>query len=204
MKNTKKYYVVGILLLFFGLAIFPSINAESNKMYTPQLDISNEVKKEITLYKIDTDGRITPVDVDIALEKGQDLETIIAEKCKELCENDGEIQQSIAIKEGYPKWIEIESNGKGFHWALRRIRLANRTVIWRTMIKYRYFFKEDYTNIRFNESGEWIPLLKGPQIIRLIGFTGYVNFKPRIFWGSTIIHGYALSVEWATPRWPKY
>ena len=201
-KNIKKYYVICIALMFLVLGIFPSINAEIDKSYMPNIDISKKISKEIFLYKIDIQGQVIPVEAEIILKPGKAEEDIIAEKCKELCENDEELQKYINSNSENPVWLEVESKGKGFHHSFRRIILVNRTIKWRAIIKYRYFFKDDYTNTRMNESNEWNTLIKGPQRIRLIGFSGYVNFKPRFFWGSTIIYGYVLGIDWGTPIWP--
>lgn len=197
MKNIKKHFDFGITVMFLILTISPSINAD---LLQSEPD---ETCNEIALFRVDSNGQIMPVDVCITSVEGQDLETTIAEKCKELCENDKELQQTIRNVDESSKWIEVESKGRGFHWSFRRIIFSNRNVLWRLVIKYRYFFGDGYTKIRMNESDEWTTLVEGPHFVRIIGFTGYVNFKPRIFWGSTIIHGYALGIDWGTPRWPK-
>ena len=202
MNKLNSCLIFCVVFLFVICEIAPSIIAQPDDKDSNYLDYYKENEKEITLYKVDITGRVQPVNTIITLDENQDEDELIAKKCKELFEEDEDMQRSICTLEDNA-WVEIESMGKGFHWSFRRMFLTNRTVIWRTMIKFRYFYAVDYTNIRYNGSEDWTPLLEGPQKIRLIGFTGYINFKPRIFWGKTIIHGYALGLDWATPRWPK-
>jgi len=202
MGILKKYITFSTALIFLTLCVSPAIDAELSTT-SNQSEISEMITEEITLYKVDINGRMTPVQASITFEKGQDPETAIAEKCKELCKNDKEMKQSTVGGDGPSKWIEIDSKGKGAHWSFRRIIFTNRTIKWRLLIKYRYFLGDGYTKGRYNESDPWITLVEGPQFVRIIGFTGYVNFKPRFFLGSTIIHGYALAIDWGTPRWPR-
>jgi len=196
MRSIERHFGVGIIIMLFILSISPSINADFNK---ENLSQSNPPNK-IILYKVDSSGQMKPLEVYIKPEEGQDLESSVTKKCKELCENDTEIQQFINTKEGFIRWVEVESKGKGFHWSFRRILLSNRNLMWRSIIRYRYFYAEDYTNIRIKGTDEWITLMEGQQRIRLVGFTGYVSFKPNLLWGNTIIHGYTLRVEWSNPE----
>lgn len=160
--------------------------------------------KEITLYRIDINGKILQIAIEIEFEKDKNEEIIIAEKCKELFNADANLQMSINENKDEIQWIEVMSEGKGFHLSLRKIRITNRNVTWRTIIRYRYFFESDYTKIRLEESEQWRYLLNGSQKVQLKGFTGYIYFRPKSFWGKTIVYGKTLGIDWATTKWPKY
>ena len=96
IKNIKKYYAIGIFVLFLGLAIFPSTNSESNKMHTNQFTTNEEtsIEKEVIFYRIGLDGVVTKIKINIQLEKETDINSAIAETCNKLYENDEELKQS--------------------------------------------------------------------------------------------------------------
>lgn len=190
MGILKKLITFSTALIFLTLCVFPAIDAELS-MTNNQSEVSERINEEITLYRVDINGRMTPVQVSITFEKGQDSNTAIAEKCKELCKTDKEMKKSIGISGDWP--IEINSSGTGTHWAIRWIIFPHRKVLWRLMIRYRYFSDNSYTNVTINGiEKSWT----GPQSIRINGFTGYVNFKPSILFGSTIIQGYAKGIQY--------
>ena len=202
MNKIKKYFLIGIIFLFISNNILQFASAEindtSNNMIKPVKDC-----RQITFYRIDINGKIQPFVVEIDLENEDSEQLKIAEKCKELFNADNELQMSLNENKNEIKWIEVSSEGRGFHFSYRRIWITNRTVIWRTIIRYRFFFENDYTKIRSNESEQWKYLINGSQKVQLRGFTGYIHFKPKSLWGNTIIYGKTFSIDFATPRWPK-
>jgi len=195
LKGCKiKYFITTIILAIllteiFSFTTISRVNASS----------ANE---EVTFYRVDINGRVTTVKASVTLEEGKELDKAIAEKCKELCKDDKEMKQSIENSGGESEWIEIESMGNGTHRAFRRIIFPHRKILWRYMIKYSYFSEDSYTNITVNDiEKSW----KGAHSVRLTGFTGYVNFKPRILFvinlfGSTIIQGYARAIEYGSTK----
>lgn len=214
MKGNKVRYFITATIIFILLTgtipfttssiahyVFPTMDTELSTM-SNQSEISEMISEEITLYRVDINGRFTPVQASITFEKGQDPEKAISEKCKELCKNDKEMKQSIDNSGEESEWIKVESMGNGTHRAFRRIIFPHRKVIWRLTIQYSYFSENSYTNVTINEiEKSW----KGPHSVRLTGFTGYVNFKPRRLlgirlFGSTIIQGYAKAIEYGSPK----
>jgi len=214
LKGNKIRYFITAAILFILLTgtipltassiahyVFPAKESDISTIPN-QSEIPETISEEITLYRVDINGRFTPIRASITFEKGQDLEKAIAEKCKELCKNDEEMKQSIDKSGEESEWIKIESMGNGTHRAFRRIIFPHRKVIWRLTIQYSYFSENSYTNVTINEiEKSW----KGPHSVRLTGFTGYVNFKPRRLlgirlFGSTIIQGYAKAIEYGSPK----
>ena len=198
MNKTKKYLVVEVAIMFLVLSIFPSITAGSEKTFVPQLKNSEEPNKIITLCRIGPNWEITPVEVSIRLDEGQSLEEAIADKCQELYENDEELKELLDPEFNFIDW-EIKASGKGFHLSfLLRLPIFNRSVLWRSLIRYKFIGGDDYTMIKV--SGEWEMWDKGPHSARVLGFRGYVHFTPdrllfRRFFGDLVIHGYYLQVS---------
>jgi hypothetical protein len=199
MDILKRCIIFSTALIFLNLCVFPAIDAEFSTTFN-QPEIPEMITEEITLYRVDTNGLATPVQVSIIYKKGQDSEAAIAEKCKELCKNDEKMKQSVGTNGDWP--IQINSSGNGTHRAFRRIIFPHRNVIWRLVIQYTYLSEDSYTNVTINGiEKSW----KGPHSVRINGFTGYVNFKPRRLlglrlFGNTIIQGYAKGIEYGSPN----
>ncbi len=193
--------ITSLTTISIALCVSPNMNTELSTT-SNQPEISEMISEEITLYRVDINGRVTPLQASITFEEGQNPEKAIADKCKELCKNDKEMKQSIDNSGEESEWIEIESMGNGTHRAFRRIIFPHRKVLWRYTIQYSHFSEDSYTNVTINGiEKSW----KGPHSVRLTGFTGYVNFKPRRLFGiklfgSTIIQGYARAIEYGSPR----
>lgn len=203
MKKINEIFVVWVTLLFLGLALLPSLNAGVLEINVPQFIPRKENFEEVTIYRFGPDGGLKSVHVNILLEEGRNSEEAITEKCRELYENDKELQQYIKSKVDSPLVTYVKAEGKGGFLPFRPIRLKNRWLRWRSLILYRFFYKNDSTYIRFNESQDWSLLLEGSQEIRLIGFTGYVNFQRIRLFRRIVIYGYALGFDGRTPKWPK-
>ena len=121
------------------------------------------------------------------MDKASDKNLVIAEKCQELFENDIELEQFFKSN---PKFLdrEIKAKGSGLHWCLLlRVPFLNRSVLWRSVIRYRFLGEEDYTMVKL--LGEWTTWAIGPHAARIVGFRGYVYFSPRWLFGLTILHG---------------
>ena len=203
MKITKKSLFIGLILLFLLNNSSFLTSREINDINSDNFVKSIKNFREITFYRIDINGKISPIVIEIEIEKDKNKEIIIAEKCQELFNVDAELQMSINENKDEFQWIDVMSKGNGFHLSFRKIWITNRNVTFRTIIRYRYFFEFDYTKIRTEGSEQWRYLLNGSQKVQLKGFTGYIYFQPKGFWGNTIICGKTLGIDWATPRWPK-
>lgn len=198
MGVLQRCIIYSTALLFLTLCVFPAIDAERSTTSNQSETLGTETE-EITIYKVETNGRMTPIKVCINSEDEKNLDSTIAEKCKELFENDKQLQQKVntyrSLKLFTPlRPVEVESKGWGVHYSIRRLFWAHRFLIWRSVIKYHFFNSTDYTKFELKDFGEMT--VTGDQNISLIGFTGYVNYKPNIFKDHTIIiHGYCLRLE---------
>jgi len=193
IKNINKYFVFTSFIILLVLSISPLINADNTKPNF--LYISSN---KINIFKIDLNGQISPVNLIITQEEEKNLDSTITKKLYDLFKNDKELQK-FKNKNSVIPWVEVESKGFGFHRSFRKIFWSNRTIIWRSIIKYRYFNDSDYTKGRFKGNDEWINIT-GSQRIRLVGFIGYISFKPNIFLSrfkihNINIHGYTLRID---------
>lgn len=204
MNRTKTIYVIGIVILFFGLTISSSLNAELLESNTAQSTTpANNYSEEVTIYRYGLDGEIKPVKLQVPSAEEKGLSVIVAEKCKELFENDIELQELIQPEENTSRWFEVKSEGKGFFFCFRPTILKNRRVLWRTVLVCRYFFQGDHTLVKDNKTADWTPILEDVHEIRIIGFIGYIYFQRFRIFRSMIIQGYTTSLEWRTPKWPR-
>lgn len=193
VKNINKYFVFTIFIIFLILCILPSINADSN--------CSNSLKIsgcKTYIFKVDLNGKISPINVVKVQENEKNFDLTITQKLDDLCKDDKELQELINSNSILP-WVEVESKGIGFHRSFRKIFWSNRTMFWRLNIRYRFFNESDYTKCRFKGGNNWINIT-GSQRIRLVGFVGYVSFKPNFFLNrfkivGISIHGYTLRVD---------
>lgn len=182
MKEKNKVFAVGIIIFFLLLEIIPSTSIGLSNMNNQQLLNKVENFEEITIYRFGLDKSIKPI-VQIKESKdANDVSTKVAEKCRELCKNDFELQKFIDSENIF--FTKVESKGKGIHFAIFRPMLRFKPVL-RASIFYRYFYEEDYTKADNNT------LAQGPQKGSIIGFIGYAGFSTRII-GYTVIYGYSI------------
>ena len=194
MNRTKTIYVIGIIILFFGLTISSSLNAGPLE--------SNNYSEEITIYRYGLNGEIKPLKIQVSSLEEKSLADIVNDKCKELFENDKELQKLTQSEENNSKWFEVKSEGKGFFFCFRPVIFKNRHILWRTVLICRYFYQGDHTLIRDNKTSDWTPLLEDVHEIRIIGFTGYIYFQRFRIFRSMTIQGYTTSLEFRTPKFP--
>jgi hypothetical protein len=204
MKKVKTRYVFGVILLFFGLTLSSSLNAELLNTNTNQLT-SNEVNdyEEFTIYRFGLNGDVTPLEIQVPIIENKNFRNIVADKCKELFDNDKEMQEFKTNDENTSNKFEVKSEGKGFFFCLRPLLLKNRRVLLRSVLICRYFFEGDYTIIKENETSDWTPVLEDVHEIRIIGFTGYIYFDRFRVFRNVYVNGYTVSLEWRTPKWPR-
>lgn len=192
IKNKKKYFIFANFIIFLLLFINPSIYANSI-----QSNFFNVSSNKINIFKIDPNRKILPVNVLQIQEEQNNIDLTIKQKLDKLFKDDKELQQFIT--NSVLPWVEVESKGYGVHISHRKIILSNRTIVWRSVINYRFFNDSDYTRGRFKGNDEWMNI-SGSQHIRLIGFIGYVSFKSNVLLSrfrihNIIIHGYTLRIE---------
>jgi len=204
MNKSKTICVLGVILLFFGLTISSSLNAELLESNTiKSTTSSNKNYEEVIIYRYGLNGEVTPVRIQVPSVYNKDLSDIVADKCNELFENDKELKELTLNEENDSKWVEVKSEGKGFFFCFRPLVFKNRKVLWRTVLKCRYFYQGDYTLVRENKTAEWTPVLEDVHEIRIIGFTGYVYFQRFRLFRNMTIQGYTTTLEWRTPKWPR-
>jgi hypothetical protein len=83
------------------------------------------------------DGSITPLEVDLSLEDGQDIEDALDAKCRELLEEDEELQEQVQALQDltFGAIVYIESKGKGFHYQAKLIeKLFLRFWLWKLVL----------------------------------------------------------------------
>jgi len=193
IKNKNKYFIFTNFILFLLLCINPSIYANSI-----QSNLLNFSSNKINIFKIDPKAMISPVNILLKQGEQNNIDSTIKQKLDSLFKDDKKLQQFINTNNVLP-WVEVESKGYGLHRSLPKIFWSNRTIIWRSVIKYRFFNDSDYTKGRFKGNDEWMTI-SGSQHIRLIGFIGYVSFKSNVLLSrfkihEIIIHGYTLRID---------
>ena len=122
MKKITKKYTAILMCIIFLLSIASTSSAVT--LQQQQEEKNEEPSKEsritsrtVTFYRYGVDGSVNPVEVDIELEEGQDIDDEIAEKCDELLENDVELQ-NLVLKSNISlgAFVRIKSKGRGFHF----------------------------------------------------------------------------------------
>ena len=115
--------------------------------------LAKETKKDeeqqsmtVTFYRYGIDGSITPINTEIGVGKGQNVEEKLANKCSELLQNDGELQNilenltlNFTVAAGF---LFVKSSGKGFHFESKtRTKLLKRPKILSKLLSKIKFFK---------------------------------------------------------------
>ena len=108
MNKTMKKIAITLICIAFVTTAVGTSSALFNK---------NETVREITLYRHSLDGSITPIKTTIKLDDGRNLGEIMMDKCKELFENDVEIQSFLNMSQIPIGFLtKIGSYGKGLHY----------------------------------------------------------------------------------------
>lgn len=184
-KKREELIAVGIIILFLGIAALPSTSAGLLKMQPLRVTLKVENVEHFIIYRFGADGSVKRMLVPPGIENADDLTKALAETCKELCETDTELQHF--IKSDAEFFMNVESRGKGFHFALFRPMMRLKPIL-RVAIFYRYirFFNDDaYTKVGNNT------LAEGPHRGSILGFIGYTGFSTRLI-GSVVINGYSM------------
>lgn len=199
-RISKKFNVISLIFILFTAGLGSSsfaFNVENSHLETP-------LAEKVTIHRYEPDGSITPIQVDIPLEKGQDIQEAIVEKCGDLVYNDREIQNYLSSN-GYlvnlSYLARVRSRGKGLHWqsplrfripflVLLRFRLFPTVPL-----RYKIFGLNvvprvhcSYINDEDAETRiETLPMpsrpdknstiIEGEHIVILIGFIGYTFWR---------------------------
>jgi hypothetical protein len=139
-KLIKKSIAMLICFTFIFLTVTSSTATDvqqKNVIYdNPDQELTT-TSETITLYRHGPDGSITPIEVDISLEDGQDLEEAIDAKCREILEEDEEIQEQVKALQNltFGAVVFVQSKGKGFHYQAKLIeKLVLRFWLWKLLI----------------------------------------------------------------------
>ncbi len=135
----KKSIALIICFTFITLAVVTS-SAQEVQHHSNIEDTSEQITSTsnvVTLYRHGLDGSITPIEIDISIEDGQDIEEVLDEKCREILEADEEIQeQAQALSDlTFGAIVYVESRGKGFHYQAKLIeKLFLRFWLWKLVL----------------------------------------------------------------------
>jgi hypothetical protein len=209
-KLKKKILVIFMSLTFImsGITVVSgvSVNKEGvQEELPPESDITT---KTVTLYRCGLDGSTTPVQVEIELEEGQDLDDAMFEKCGELFQEDEEFQ-SLADDDNDNVsrhfLTKVRSRGRGLHIKLKpRIQLVKkfkifpllppylRTAIFIPTIICQY--KNDAKAFTITDpllGNKTATRVDGPQKVFAVGFIGFKCWLGHIsFLGAFIRTGF--------------
>lgn len=118
----KKLIVILVALGFItsGIAVASGENVSVTKYNIKETeDVISEKDQNtiiVTLFKHEFDGSKTPMEVEIELEEGRDIEDLIEEKCLELLEDDPIIERLNDDENISQELImKIRSRGRGLH-----------------------------------------------------------------------------------------
>lgn len=208
----KKSIVVFVSMLFLTSVAIVScaINVQKTEVEVLEETLvkSTRLVKRVTLYRCGIDGAITPIQVDINLEEGEDMEEAIADKCNELLDGDMEIQSFIKRNRSGGGFMlsKIRSRGRGFHFKIKiRVQLIKRIKLFPLLPPYfrtRIFIPTIYckyskdvkahTTITPLIGGAGTRVIDGPHRILAVGFIGYKGWLGHIsYLGFGIRTGFA-------------
>ena len=217
-KLEKKFIVILVSLAFLmsGIATTSAITIQKNE--TGELEEASSemapLTKTVTLYRYGIGGSVTPFEVNINLEDGQDIGKAMADKCEELLENDEEIQNF--LKEwNYNGGVlcKVKSTGKGFHYQTLLIeKLLVRfllfkldlprihTILNKPLVLCKYKNPEAETTITplLINATKYTRNMTGKHMVACINFLGFTswlrrfsfspfNIIPRSFSGVSVL-----------------
>lgn len=187
--------LVSLIILLSGLSTASAISIKKDSSYTSEAETSTSTKM-VTLYRFGTDGSITPVEVEVEVEEGQDINEAIEEKCLTILENDTEFQGLLNDSVSRNITSIVRSRGRGFHlkfvftiqwlksfdffpllppYIFRRIRIP---IVY---CKYKNDPKAKTTiTPLLNRTNKLV--VEGPHSVRSIGFFGFKWWFGHISW----------------------
>jgi len=194
LRKTIIISLIAIMILLPGLttATAVTIQKENTEIVEEDTSLLTEI---VTLYRYGLDGSVTPVEIDVEYEEGQDINDAIEEKIDQLMADDPEFQEILA-KNGTNSsaLARVRSRGRGFHLHLRPL------IQW--PVKYKLFsflppyvfrklivpivyckYQKDnraITKITPLINGSKVIEMKGPHTVTCIGFYGFKWWIGRI------------------------
>lgn len=208
----KKSIVIFVSLLFLTSAVMISSAASVQKSKVKVLEESSAgtaaSTKTVTLYRYGIDGSITPIQVDITLDDGEDIGEAIADKCSKLMKSDIEIQDFVKKNGSIGVLSKIWSRGRGLHFKANiRIQLIKRVKLFpllppyfRTAIiiptiycRYPKDVKAhtEITPLRDGKNAT-TKIVDGPHGVLAVGFIGYKGWLGHVsFLGFGLRTGFA-------------
>lgn len=185
-KLTNKFIAMLICLTFIMLALTTSsaIDVQQQNSKSEETTDQTPTTETYTFYRHGPDGSVTPLEIDIDLEEGQDIEDAIDAKCRELLENDVEIRSIIDDLKNITigAVVYIESSGKGFHFHTKLLeKLFLRFWQWKLLIpRIAPFFATPLVFCRYHEDpdartyfktispSKWISMYLPPLINKIL------------------------------------
>jgi len=117
---SKKIIVILVVLgvISSGIAVVSGekVTKSQNNHKTEEVKSENNDNTiTVTLFKHDFDGSKTPIEVDIELEAGKNVEDLIEEKCWEILDDDPFIKRLEDENLTQEFFMKIRSRGRGLH-----------------------------------------------------------------------------------------
>jgi hypothetical protein len=120
-KQLRNKLIVILVVLGFILSSIAVVSGEQVSKYNNMIN-TNEIISEkdkdtvtVTLFKHEFDGSGYPIEIEIKLEEGKDIEELIEEKCLEYLEDDPIIQDLADENITQELLMKIKSRGRGLH-----------------------------------------------------------------------------------------
>jgi hypothetical protein len=197
-RITKKITAISILLL----VLVSGLAGASNILFNENSPDCSTCTKTVTLYRYGPDGTIASVN--IAYSEGQNLEEVIAEKCRELIDGNTVIQSYLSGNNSNTTinvFSRVTSHGKGTHLKspfsiripflfllryglLRELPLRYRILgpRWIPIIIGNYSQDERAETVIKTVSTPIRPgtppiTIKGKHIVLVYGFVGYTGWR---------------------------
>ena len=206
MNNLNKKLLVIFMSMTFimsgiatvsGVSVTKEATQEENSSEEPDINIQT-----VTLYRCGPDGSTTPVEVEIELKDGEDINDAIFEKCGELFQEDEEFQ-SLANNDNTSRYFltKIRSRGRGLHLKFTpRIQVVKKFKIFPLLPPYlrtAIFIPTIFCQYKGDAKAFTItdPLIgdenatrvDGPQKVWAVGFIGFKFWFGHISFLGTII-----------------
>lgn len=206
MQKKLIVILIALGLLTSGISVVTADKVHKHNFYETE-EVSPEKDSKtltVTLFKHEIDGSKTPIEVEINLEEGKDIENLIEEKCYEILENDPKIQTLLENNETQELIMKIKSRGRGLHFRFNtRIQLFKLYKIFPLLPPYfRTFiilpivicqYKNDnnaYTTLTAIQGNNSTTVV-GPHRVISIGFYGISWWIGKFsLWGFVFRNGF--------------
>ena len=171
----KKYLILLLIsiILLSGLTTSSaySLEKQSTEIYIEKPLDPEPLTRTITIYRYGIAGDIKPIEIEINLEQGKDINDLISEKCEELLIEDEEFQEISKLKTSIGILSIVKSRGRGIH-----IKPSPRLKF----IYCRYPRDSWATTTILPLIGRNITTIRGPHSVMSFGFVGLKWWIERI------------------------